>query len=87
LLCVVPGCQLAQSQDRYKKWLDQDVGWIITAQDRADFLGLSSDEQFIVDFWEQRNPTPGSPQESIQDGALSTHRLLRRTLRQQNAGM
>ena len=55
----------AQSQDRYKKWLDQDVGWIITAQQRADFLGLSSDdqrEQFIVDFWEQRNPTPGSPQ-------------------------
>jgi len=54
----------AQSQDRYKKWLDEDVRWIISSQERTNFLNLSSDgqrEQFIIDFWERRNPTPGSP--------------------------
>ncbi|HLK33174.1 MAG TPA: GWxTD domain-containing protein, partial [Terriglobales bacterium] len=47
----------------YKKWLDEDVRWIITDQEREAFLKLSNDEerdQFIEQFWQRRNPTPDS---------------------------
>jgi GWxTD domain-containing protein len=47
----------------YRKWLDEDVRWIITTPERKEFKGLSSDEQraqFVAAFWERRNPTPGS---------------------------
>ncbi|HTR27564.1 MAG TPA: GWxTD domain-containing protein [Terriglobales bacterium] len=53
---------------RFKKWLDEDARWIITDQERARFLDLSTDDQrdkFIADFWERRNPTPGSPENSF----------------------
>jgi GWxTD domain-containing protein len=47
----------------YRKWLAEDVRWIMTTAERKEFLALSSDEQraqFVVAFWERRNPTPGS---------------------------
>lgn len=47
----------------YRIWLDQDVAWIITDEERAAFNGLHTDderEQFIEQFWERRNPTPES---------------------------
>ncbi len=45
----------------YKKWLDEDVRWIITDEERAAFKQLSNDEerdQFIENFWARRDPTP-----------------------------
>ncbi|HVZ18870.1 MAG TPA: GWxTD domain-containing protein [Terriglobales bacterium] len=45
----------------YKKWLDEDVRWIITDEERAAFKKLSNDEerdQFIEQFWLRRDPTP-----------------------------
>jgi len=45
----------------YKKWLDEDVRWIITDEERAAFKQLSNDEerdQFIEAFWQRRDPTP-----------------------------
>jgi len=45
----------------YKKWLDEDVVWIITDEERAAFKQLSNDEerdQFIEAFWQRRDPTP-----------------------------
>jgi GWxTD domain-containing protein len=47
----------------YQRWLDQDVRWIITDEERADFKKLTTDDQrdkFVEDFWSRRNPTPGS---------------------------
>src|SRR5207249_12112766 len=47
----------------YKKWLDEDVRWIITDEEREAFKKLSNDEerdQFIEQFWLRRNPTPDS---------------------------
>jgi GWxTD domain-containing protein len=47
----------------YRQWLEQDVVYIITKDEREEFLKLTSDEardQFVKDFWEVRNPTPGS---------------------------
>lgn len=48
---------------RYQKWLDEDVRYIITDQERAEFAKLSSDQRrdaFVVAFWEHRNPNPGA---------------------------
>jgi len=45
----------------YKKWLDEDVRWIITDEERQAFKRLSNDEerdQFIEQFWLRRDPTP-----------------------------
>jgi GWxTD domain-containing protein len=47
----------------YKKWLDEDVGYIITDEERKVFKTLQNDEereQFIEQFWLRRNPDPES---------------------------
>jgi GWxTD domain-containing protein len=47
----------------YKTWLQQDVIWIITEEERAAFKLLQNDEErdnFIEAFWARRNPTPDS---------------------------
>jgi GWxTD domain-containing protein len=49
----------------YRKWLNEDVAYIITDAERATFKGLATDaerEQFIENFWVARDPTPGTPQ-------------------------
>src|SRR5438445_2568371 len=48
----------------YKDWLEKDVRWIISNDERDAFLNLSDDDarnKFIEEFWEVRNPTPGAP--------------------------
>ncbi len=48
----------------YKKWVDEDVRWIITDQEMQAFKSLGNDEerdQFIENFWLRRNPNPDSP--------------------------
>lgn len=45
----------------FKKWLDEDVAYIITDEERAAFRRLGTDEereQFIEQFWMRRDPTP-----------------------------
>ena len=45
----------------YKKWLNEDVVWIITDEERAAFKQLCNDEErdnFIEAFWQRRDPTP-----------------------------
>jgi GWxTD domain-containing protein len=47
----------------YRKWVEEDVRWIITGQERKQFTNLTNDQsgdRFVVEFWERRNPTPGS---------------------------
>ena len=46
-----------------QKWIDQDVVYIITDEERKDFLGLNTDEErekFMENFWDIRNPKHGS---------------------------
>jgi GWxTD domain-containing protein len=48
----------------YQRWLDQDVRWIISDDERSAFLRLSKDEdrdEFIEHFWQRRDPMPGAP--------------------------
>jgi GWxTD domain-containing protein len=45
----------------YRKWLQEDVGYIITDEERKVFLSLNNDEereQFIEQFWMRRSPDP-----------------------------
>ena len=54
----------------YKKWLDEDVRWIITDQERNAFKNLSNDEErdsFIENFWLRRNPNPDSPENEYKE--------------------
>lgn len=54
----------------YKKWLDQDVLWIITDSERQAFKNLTNDEErdaFIENFWRRRNPSPDSPDNEYRD--------------------
>ncbi len=53
-----------QMAAHYRDWLNRDVVYIISKEERESFLQLSSDsarDQFIEHFWEIRNPTPGAP--------------------------
>jgi GWxTD domain-containing protein len=52
-----------EMESPYKKWLNEEVPYIITSEERAAFKKLTTDderEQFIENFWERRNPNPGS---------------------------
>ncbi|WP_158945282.1 GWxTD domain-containing protein [Granulicella sp. S190] len=54
----------------YKKWVDEDVRWIITDQELQAFRSLSNDEerdQFIENFWLRRNPNPDSPENEFRE--------------------
>ncbi len=54
----------------YKRWLDQDVRWIITDQEAKTFKSLSNDEErdaFIEQFWQRRNPNPDSVDNEYRD--------------------
>jgi len=49
--------------EEYKKWLREDVAWIISDREMFQFVSLLTDAQrdsFVAAFWERRNPTPGS---------------------------
>jgi len=48
----------------YRNWLNKDVAYLISNDEKKVFLTLGTNEardQFIDRFWEIRNPTPGSP--------------------------
>jgi GWxTD domain-containing protein len=54
----------------YKSWLDQDVRWIISDEERKAFMNLSNDEErdkFIEAFWDRRNPNPDSEDNEFKD--------------------
>ena len=54
----------------YKKWLSEDVAWIITDEERKAFLQLSNDEerdQFIEAFWQRRDPTPDTEENEFKE--------------------
>ncbi|MEW5899865.1 MAG: GWxTD domain-containing protein [Acidobacteriota bacterium] len=49
----------------YKKWLEEDVVYLISPLERQVFKKLASDRErdiFIEAFWKQRDPTPGTPE-------------------------
>ena len=54
----------------YRKWLDEDVRWIITDEERSAFKQLSNDEErdnFIEAFWARRDPTPDTVENEFKE--------------------
>ncbi|MFY9645144.1 MAG: GWxTD domain-containing protein [Terriglobales bacterium] len=54
----------------YRKWLDEDVRWIITDDEQKAFMQLSNDEerdQFIEAFWQRRDPTPDTEENEYKE--------------------
>jgi len=54
----------------YRKWLNEDVTYIITDEERAAFKRLSTDEereQFIEQFWLRRDPSPDSAENEFKE--------------------
>jgi len=54
----------------YKTWLNEEVPYIITDDERKAFLTLSNDEEreaFIENFWQRRNPNPDSEENEFRE--------------------
>jgi len=54
----------------YQKWMDEDVRWIITDEERKAFKALKTDEEretFIENFWARRDPDPDTPENEYRD--------------------
>jgi GWxTD domain-containing protein len=55
---------------RYRAWLNDEVNYIISNDEKEAFLQLPTNEdreKFIEHFWELRNPTPGAPTNEYKD--------------------
>jgi len=54
----------------YRKWLEEDVLYIITDDEKKAFIHLSTNEereQFIEQFWQRRNPDQESPDNTFKE--------------------
>jgi GWxTD domain-containing protein len=54
----------------FRKWLDEDVKYIITDEEKATFKRLGTDderEQFIEQFWLRRDPTPDTAENEFKE--------------------
>jgi GWxTD domain-containing protein len=75
-LCWITFCP-ANAADRtrnlpphYRHWLNEEVNYIISTDEKKSFLGLANDnerDQFIKNFWELRNPDPRSEGNTYRD--------------------
>src|SRR5712691_3159678 len=61
---------LKELDSQYKKWLNEEVGYILADEERSAFLRLSNNEereQFIEQFWLRRDPTPDTVENEFKE--------------------
>lgn len=54
----------------YKKWLENDVAYIITGDEKKAFKALATDEErenFIENFWRRRDPNPDTEENEFRE--------------------
>lgn len=54
----------------YQRWVNEDVDYIITPEERAAFKKLQTDEEreeFIEQFWLRRDPDPDTPENEYRE--------------------
>jgi len=59
--CFASGERALEVSSEHRKWLDEEVPYIIADQERSEFLSLRSDAErdaFIEEFWRLRDPDP-----------------------------
>lgn len=73
-LALISGACFAQKKEKldknYREWLERDVPYIITKDERDEFLQLTTNDardKFIDQFWEIRNPNPGTGTNSYKE--------------------
>ena len=57
-------------KEAYKRWLSQDVAYIITKEERRAFQALQTDEErenFIENFWRRRDPNPDTEENEYRE--------------------
>jgi GWxTD domain-containing protein len=57
-------------KDVYKKWINTDVAYIITKDEKKAFYALTTDEErenFIENFWRRRDPDPDTEENEYRD--------------------
>ncbi|HTP86385.1 MAG TPA: GWxTD domain-containing protein [Bryobacteraceae bacterium] len=57
-------------QTPWKKWLNEDVSYIITDEERKAFKDLQTDEErqsFVEQFWLRRDPTPDTEENEFKE--------------------
>jgi GWxTD domain-containing protein len=67
---VCYGQKPGKLEKNYREWLERDVAYLINKEEREAFRRLTSNEardKFMEDFWEIRNPNPGSPTNSYRE--------------------
>jgi len=61
---------LEDASKALKKWIDEDVAYVITNEERATWKNLKTDEEresFIESFWLRRDPTPDTIDNEFKD--------------------
>ncbi len=59
-----------EAEDYYQKWLEEDVRYIISPEEKAVFESLTTSEekeQFIEQFWFRRDPDPRTPENEFKE--------------------
>ncbi len=54
----------------WQKWLNEDVVYIISEEEKKAFERLTTDEErqyFVDQFWARRDPTPGTPENEFKE--------------------
>ena len=74
LVLAAPAAVFGQAKaalpERFRKWLDEEVVYIITKHERDVFLKLQTDREreiFVEAFWKHRDPLPETPRNEFEE--------------------
>jgi GWxTD domain-containing protein len=77
-------------KEAYKKWMNTDVAYIITKDEKRAFQALTTDEErenFIENFWRRRDPNPDTEEKRIPRTVLRADRICERAFLVRYPGM
>src|SRR5438270_6842179 len=60
-LPALGGTSVRKLAPNYRHWIEAEVPYIISGEERKQFLSLTTDEErdsFVISFWKERNPDP-----------------------------
>jgi GWxTD domain-containing protein len=70
LLLVSLLCKGQALENKYLKWLNEEVVYILEPSEKKIFLALKTDserDEFIKAFWQRRDPDPDTPENEWRD--------------------
>ena len=80
---LVPSAAAAKKeQDKYEKWIKEEVALLVLPEEKAEFEKLKTNEdkdRFIELFWAKRDPSPGSKNNEFRDEWLARLEYVNKT--------